>query len=157
MQPTLDIGDRVLVNRLAYQSGGPAPGDGVGVTQPLAGRGPQDGPLQPVQAALARALGNAPPGTEHLIKRVVGVPGDVMEARGGKLVRNGAVVDEFYLPEGTVTDGFGPVTIPAGTLWVMGDNRGNSADSRVFGAIPQDAVVGRATVLVWPFDSVETL
>jgi signal peptidase I len=57
---------------------------------------------------------------------------------------------EPYLPDGTYTSDFGPVTVEADRLWVMGDNRGNSADSRVFGQIEQDTIVGRAILRVWP-------
>ncbi|HEX9969212.1 MAG TPA: signal peptidase I, partial [Acidimicrobiales bacterium] len=57
---------------------------------------------------------------------------------------------EPYLPTGTTTSTFAPVTVPHDALWVMGDNRSNSADSRVFGTIDQDTVVGRAVVKVWP-------
>jgi signal peptidase I len=63
---------------------------------------------------------------------------------------NGRQLTEPYLSPGMITSTFGPVTVPKGMLWVMGDNRGNSADSRVFGPIKQDTVVGRAVVRVWP-------
>ena len=65
-------------------------------------------------------------------------------------VCSGVRLVEPYLPNGTVTSDFGPVTVEPDHLWVMGDNRGNSADSRVFGQIEQDTIVGRAIARVWP-------
>jgi signal peptidase I len=81
---------------------------------------------------------------------VVGLPGDVVEGRGGYLVRNGARVDEPYLRPGTFTSDFKKVRIKPGHYWVMGDNREDSADSRVFGQIDRSVLVGRATLTVWP-------
>ena len=157
MEPTLKVGDRVLVNRLAYRAGQPQHGQIVVFIRPDPNAAPPQGPLAVVQRAVASGLGNAPPGSEDLIKRVIGVPGDVVAARNGRLLRNGQVVAEPYLAKGTVTQSFGPVRVPPDHLWVMGDNRENSADSRRFGPIPEGDLVGRAVVLVWPFTSVSGL
>jgi signal peptidase I len=151
MEPTLDVGDRVVVNRLAYRLGDPAPGQVVvflrptGVGQPAA-----TGPISWVRRAVAQGLGGTPPGSEDLIKRVVGVPGDELEGRDGHLIRNGEEVDEPYLRPGTFTSDFGKVRVRPDHVWVMGDNREDSADSRSFGQVPRSALVGRAVVTIWP-------
>jgi signal peptidase I len=151
MEPTLDVGDRVVVNRLAYRLGDPDPGQVVvflrptGVDQPAA-----TGPVSWVRRAVAQGLGGTPPGSEDLIKRVVGVPGDELEGRDGHLIRNGEEVDEPYLRPGTFTSDFGKVRVRPDHVWVMGDNREDSADSRSFGQVPRSALVGRAVVTIWP-------
>jgi signal peptidase I len=129
MTPTLQVDDRVLVNKLSYDLHGVHRGDIVVF------RSPQEGP------------------EKDLIKRVVGLPGDTVEGRDGHVVVNGKELDESYLPEGVVTAPFEPVTIHPGHYWVMGDNRPNSSDSRVFGQIPESRIIGRAFVKVWPLGS----
>ena len=95
---------------------------------------------------------------DDLIKRVVALPGETVEGHGGKVYVNGAALDESYVePLCHGTGDFGEITVPAGKLWVMGDNRCNSSDSRVFGPIGQDLVVGRAFLLAWPFDRLSWL
>jgi signal peptidase I len=151
MEPTLDVGDRVVVNRLAYRLGEPAHGQVVVFLRPT---GPEeasaDGPISWVRRAVAQGLGGTPPGNEDLIKRVVGLPGDVVEGRGGYLYRNNRRVDEPYLRPGTYTSDFAKVQIKPGHYWVMGDNREDSADSRFFGQIDRSVLVGRAVLTVWP-------
>ena len=85
-----------------------------------------------------------------LIKRVIGLAGDVVEAREGHLLVNGAELDEAWFDSPVRTDDFGPITVPEGTVWVMGDNRGNSQDSRFFGFLDTDAIRGEAVVRWWP-------
>src|SRR6266511_3273008 len=121
MEPTLDVGDRVVVNRMAYRLGKP----------PAA-----QGPMSWVRRAVAQGLGGTPPGSEDLIKRVVGLPGDIVEGRNGRLWRNGRPVVESYLPPRTFTSDFGPIRVQPGHYWMMGDNREDSADSRYFGQVP---------------------
>ena len=126
MLPTLELGDRVLVNKLDTD---PSRGDLVVFERP---------PNQPDD------------GIKDLIKRVVGVGGDVIEARDGVVYVNDEPLDESYLPDGVQTTNLDRQTIPEGHLFVMGDNRVDSADSRVFGPIDDDLVVGKAFVRVWP-------
>jgi len=152
MEPTLEVGDRVVVNRLAYRVGEPAHGDVVVFLRPIGtGDAPQSGPLSWVRRAVAQGLGGTPPGSEDLIKRVVGLPGDTVEGRNGRLWRNGHRIPEPYLAGKGFTSDFDPVLIKPGYYWVMGDNREDSADSRVFGQVPRSTLVGRAVLTVWPF------
>jgi signal peptidase I len=81
---------------------------------------------------------------------VIGLPGETVQGRDGRVYIDGLVLVEPYLPSGTVTTSFGPVTVPRGDLWVMGDNRGDSIDSRSFGPLPAKTVIGRAIWRVWP-------
>ena len=151
MEPTLDVGDRVVVNRLAYRLGDPAHGQVVVFLRPTrVDEAPATGPLSWVRRAVAQGLGGTPPGNEDLIKRVVDLPGDVLEGRDGHLVRNGRVVDEPYLRPGTFTSDFKKVQVKPDHLWVMGDNREDSADSRVFGQVERAARVGQAGLTVCP-------
>jgi signal peptidase I len=91
---------------------------------------------------------------KDLVKRVVGLPGDEVSAHGGHIDINGKPLDESYLPAGTTTDDFGPVKVPSGSYFVMGDNRAHSADSRVFGPIPKRTIVGRAFFRIWPLNRI---
>jgi signal peptidase I len=151
MQPTLEVGDRVVVNRLAYRVGEPAHGDVVVFLRPTdGGDAPSTGPLSWVRRAVAQGLGGTPPGSEDLIKRVVGLPGDKLQGKDGRLWRNGRRVAEPYLAGRAFTSDFPLVRVKPGHLWVMGDNREDSADSRVFGQVPRSALVGRAVFTVWP-------
>jgi signal peptidase I len=151
MEPTLDVGDRVVVNRLAYRLGDPAHGQVVVFLRPTGAEqeAPQ-GPISWVRRAVAQGLGGTPPGNEDLIKRVVGLPGDKLEGRGGALWRNDRRVEEPYLRAGTFTSDFKAVRVKPDHFWVMGDNREDSADSRVFGQVHRSALVGRAVLTVWP-------
>jgi signal peptidase I len=133
MLPTLEVQDRVMVNKVAYKFGDPQHGDVIVFHRPESA---------------------APGQYEEYIKRVIGLPGDLLESRNGQVFRNGVALDETYLAEGTVTNNLGPLVVEEGMLFVMGDNRMNSQDSRFFGAIDDQLVVGRAIVRVWPPDRV---
>lgn len=153
MEPQLLVGDRVVVSRIAYRVHDPRRGDIVVFDcPPTAGCDDKSDDVLAVRAAkaLAESLLLRQPDTEEFIKRVIGLPGDMVEGHDGFVFVNGSVLIEPYLPKGTVTSDFGPIRVEKGKLWVMGDNRGNSADSRVFGQIDQRAIVGRAILRVWP-------
>lgn len=155
MEPTLDVGDRVVVNRTAYRLGDPQHGQVVVFVRKTANLPVADqGAMSWFRRAVAESLGGTPPGSEDLIKRVVGLPGDVVQGRNGRLWRNGHPVVEAYLPQKTFTSDFGPVRIKPGHYWMMGDNREDSADSRFFGQVPRSALVGRAFMKVWPIPHV---
>jgi signal peptidase I len=152
MEPTLDISDRVLVEKVSYRFGDVHPGDIVVFVHNEAGL-PSSEPTNPVArfvTSLGQAIGLTPPSERDFIKRVVGLPGDRLKCAGGKLIRNGHALAEPYLAPSTTTE-CSQVTVPPGALYVMGDNRNNSQDSRVFGPIERKVVVGRAFVRIWPF------
>jgi signal peptidase I len=97
-----------------------------------------------------RPQGESDPRIKDLIKRVIGLPGETIEARDGRVLINDRVLDEPYLPQGTTTTNLPRQLIEPDHVFVMGDNRSNSRDSRVFQAIPEDLIVGRAFIRVWP-------
>ena len=164
MEPTLREGDRVLVEKLSYRWGEPQPGDVVVFERDLAqviAPPPEDEEDQPVWVDIQnafRSLFGFPTGTaQDFIKRVVGVAGDTVEGRDDRVYVNGKPLEEDYLPEGTIVADFSPVTVPEGQIFVMGDNRNNSDDSRNFGPVPVDTVVGHAFILIWPPQDFGTL
>jgi signal peptidase I len=124
MEPTLLPHDRVLVNKFLYRLRPPQRGDIIVLRYP---RDP----------------------TRNYIKRIVGLPGDTLELRGGRLLINGMPVEEQYL-NGTPTGDYGPEQVPSDSLFVLGDNRNNSEDSRAFGFLKRDLVVGEAVLIYWP-------
>jgi signal peptidase I len=84
-----------------------------------------------------------------LIKRVIGLPGETVEIREGRVWVNGQALDEAYLAPVTQQD-YGPLTVPQGHVFVMGDNRNYSNDSRFFGPVPVSQIWGRAWISYWP-------
>jgi signal peptidase I len=136
MYSTLDKGDRVLVNKLSYHLHDVHRGDVV---------------------VFERPPGVPDTGIKDLIKRVVGLPGDTIESRSGHVYVNDKQLEENYLDAGVMTVNLTRQRVPAGHVFVMGDNRSNSEDSRVFGPIDEDLVVGRAFVLVWPLPQIHLL
>jgi signal peptidase I len=150
MEPQLDVGDRVVVSRLAYRLHDPRRGDIVVFPNPEAHA--PDRSVLPVRWLhdVLEAVGARKPSEQELIKRVVGLPGESVEGRGGHLYVDGQRLIEPYLPASVTTSDFGPVEVPAGRLFVMGDNRGDSKDSRAFGPIRSSTIVGRALFRVWP-------
>jgi signal peptidase I len=156
MEPTLNVSDRVLVEKVSYRFGDVQNGDVVVFVHDDPGL-EASGPSNPVArffSSLGQAIGLVPPSDRDFIKRVVGVPGDEITCRDGKLLRNGKRVDEPYLDPAVTTDGCKTTTVAPGQLYVMGDNRSNSQDSRSFGVIDRSDVVGRAFVRIWPLTHV---
>ncbi len=128
MTPTLQAGDHVLVAKFAYRFADPDRGD----------------------LAAFESLEN---GGEVNIKRVVGLPGDTVEVWDGVLMVNGEAQEEPYVDYG-LTDAtfFNPKTVPEGHVFLMGDNRTNSLDSRSFGPVPEEDLLGRVLSRFWPLD-----
>jgi signal peptidase I len=154
MLPQLQINDRVIVSKIAYRLHPPRRGDIVVFDCPeqactLQSERGSSG-LRGFARKLAEGVGVVQPSTEEFIKRVVALPGETVEGREGGIHVDGRRLNEPYLPAGTVTSDFAPVKVPDGHLFVMGDNRANSSDSRVFGPIPKSSVVGRTIARVWP-------
>ena len=153
MEPQLDIGDRVVVSRTAYRLHDPRRGDVVVFDCPeTAGcaAAPHDAlPIRALHTVMEAVLLREPQPEEY-IKRVIGLPGDTVQGKDGAVFVNSRRLIEPYLPPGTVTSDFGPEKVEPHHLWLMGDNRGNSSDSRVFGQVDQGTVVGRAMFRIWP-------
>lgn len=126
MEPTLLEGDRVLVYRLAYRFHPPARGDIIVFHPP--GRD----------------------GSDPFIKRVVAIAGDTVAVHDGLLWVNGVPLEEPYLKEHPILGDFPETRIEPGFLWAMGDNRNNSGDSRVFGPVSVDLIMGKAFAIYWP-------
>ena len=152
MVPQLRVDDRVVVSRVAYHLHAPRRGDIVVFKAPPSldtGRTVTHNPVGRFFRSIGVALGVSEDQTV-LIKRVIALPGETVSGRGGRIYVGSEVLVEPYLPVGIVTSDFGPVAVPKGDIWVMGDNRGNSDDSRFFGPIPERTIVGRAIWKVWP-------
>jgi signal peptidase I len=173
MQDTLQRGDRVLVDKLTPWFGSePERGEVVVFHDPggWLGETPQtdSGPVAEAIQNVLSFIGLMPSAEEKdLIKRVIAVGGDTVECKGtGPVEVNGKALDEPYLYPGSTPchdKPFGPVKVPEGRIWVMGDNRQNSLDSRYHqnlpgaGTVSVDGVVGRAIVVAWPVDRWSTL
>ena len=152
MLPQLQVNDRVVVSKVSYRLHDPRRGDIVVFDAP-GDEGDDDSAL-PVRIVrtIVQSIGLAAPSTDEYIKRVVALPGERVEAHDGRVFVDGLELIEPYLPAGTTTSEFAAVVVPPETLWVLGDNRASSADSRIFGPVPQSTVVGRAFVRVWPLN-----
>ena len=149
MEPTLVPGDRVLVNKIPYYFHDPERGDVIVFQDPNPSRDPDRGIVEGFLHWLTEGLGFSPPDHEDFIKRVIGTPGDIVEGHKGKVLVNGDPIEEPYLEQRT--GNFDPFTVPPGKLFVMGDNRKASNDSRFgLGFIPIDRVIGKAFVIIWP-------
>lgn len=126
MRPNFEEGQFILVNKLAFKLGAPERGDVVIFHNPNNTK-------------------------EDYIKRVIGLPGDTVEVRGQMVyINNRPLPEEYPLNSFAPNSQFGPLVVEADRLFVMGDNRGNSTDSRAFGTLSEDLVVGKAWVRVWP-------
>lgn len=148
MEPTLDPGDRVLVQKVVY---GPDRGDVIVFSDPQGRPGPDRGIVGGFVHWLSSTLGIERPEHEDFIKRVIGLPSETVELRDGRLFVDGVRIREPYLKGAVDTRDYGPVKVPEGELFVLGDNRLNSNDSRFgLGFVPVDKVVGRAFAIVWP-------
>lgn len=146
MLPNLKVEDRILVEKMSLRFHQPERGD-ILVFDPPYHPAPHSAMAQ---IAAWQGYGDYTP----LIKRVIGLPGETLEVRQGHVLINGKVLDESaWHPEVPQYD-FGPIKIPQGNLFMMGDNRNNSADSHVWGPLPIANVRGKAVFRFWPLNAV---
>ena len=146
MEPTLEPHDRILVNKLSYQ-------------------------LHPVHrgdiVVFKKPADDTTPGITDLVKRVIGLPGETISARGGQVYIDGRNLSESWLPKvdqqvttfpssipGCLPSPPGSCRIPSGEYFMLGDNRTDSSDSRVIGPIPRSLFIGRAFIRVWPLSRI---
>jgi signal peptidase I len=133
MVPTLEVGDRVLASKFIYRIFEPERGDIV-------------------------VFDSVDEDDQTLIKRVVGVAEDEIQVQGGVLYVNDEAQEEPYLNDADqFRSYYGPTVVPEGHIFVMGDNRGNSADSRVFGPLPLENIKGEAFMRFWPVSKIGTI
>ena len=148
MLPTIEVNDRVMVNKLAYDWGEPQRGDIVVFRDPRAEQVEETIPEAVIRSVL-EAVGIRTRGDEDLIKRVIGLPGETIEVTDNQIVINGTPLEEPYLVDVFMPDE-PSITIADDQVFVMGDNRNASFDSRRFGPVPLDDLVGQAFVTIWP-------
>jgi len=132
MEPTLMTGDRILVSKLGYYFHEPRRAD------IIVFRYPRDE-------------------KKAFVKRVIGLPGETVELKDSQLLINGQPVPEPYLPAGLEFADFGPVTVPPDSYFCLGDNRNLSDDSRVWGFMPRDNLIGKAVLVYWPLGHLKTV
>jgi signal peptidase I len=136
MLPTLQINDRLIIDKISYNFRNPERGDIV--------------VFSPTDALKAQNFKDA------FIKRLLGLPGDKVEVKEGRVYVNDQLLKENYIEE-KPNYNFGPVTVPPNQYLVLGDNRNNSYDSHYWGFVPRDHIIGKAVVRFWPLDRVGEL
>ena len=152
MLDTIQVNDRVMVNKLAYQWGEPHRGDIVVFTDPAEPETEESIPEAVIRSVL-EAVGIRTRGRDDLIKRVIGLPGETIEVKENQILVDGSPISEPYLaPTVTMADE-GPFAVGSDQVFVMGDNRQFSFDSRRFGPISLDTIIGKAFITIWPFSN----
>lgn len=139
MNPTLLVGDRIVVNKLSVEFGTINRGDVV------------------VFKAPPNVSQDCSDSVTDLVKRVIGLPGDHLTSRGNTIYVNGAPLAERWPHFEPLVTPIGHVTVPSGQYFMMGDNHGNSCDSRTWGAVPRSDIIGKVFVRVWPFSRISFL
>jgi signal peptidase I len=165
MVPTLTIGQRVLVNRIGTHFGDPSRGDIVVFKPPAGANDDRCGiPSEPADGhPCGKPTGDQ--SEDNFIKRVIGLPGDTIAVRGNHAIVNGKQLDEPYVNDPAFTaKGCSnlcnlekPITVPPDHYFMMGDNRGASDDSRAWGPVPKDWIIGGAFFTYWPPSRIGTL
>jgi len=178
MHPTFEPNDRLILNRL-YRTFNNIPQRGEIITfeAPIENYQDEEGNIIKIEADLENptAIYAYEPqsliekffynvvefGKVSYIKRVIALPGEHIQIKDGKVYINGEEFQEKYLPKGTETHASGgkfiDLIVPEGTVFVMGDNRGNSGDSRMFGCIPYEKIEGKVVLRFWPLKSFGTI
>lgn len=131
MLPTLEINDRLIIEKVGYRFSSPERGDIV--------------VFSPTETLKRQGYNDA------FIKRIIGLPGETLTVTGGIVYVNDQPLSEKYIADEAHYD-FGPVTVPSGHYLVLGDNRNNSYDSHYWGFLPRENIIGRAALRFWPFD-----
>lgn len=138
MEPTLNIGDRILVFKLAYDFASPAIGDVIVFKAPP-----------------SEHCGE--PSVTDLVKRIVGVPGDRISSSGNTILINGKPLVQNWTHYPDLNTPIVPLTIPANNYFVMGDNHPASCDSRVWGTVPRSDIIGKVVLKIWPLSQFGTI
>jgi signal peptidase I len=131
MKPTLHVGDRILVNKLSVDFGSINVGDVIVFKAPPSEHCTSDG-------------------IADLVKRVIGLPGQHLTSKGNTIYADGKAIKEPWTYFHAIGTPIGHVTVPKGTYFVMGDNRADSCDSRIWGTVPRSDIIGKVFVRVWP-------
>ena len=131
MLPTLKVNDRLIIDKVSYNFNQPQRGDIV--------------VFNPTDTLKEQKF------TDAFIKRIIGLPGDQVMVKSGKVLVNDKPLIETYI-NAPPKDDYDEVTVPPNSYFVMGDNRNNSLDSRSWGVVPKDRIIGRAVIRFWPFD-----
>lgn len=152
MLDTIHVNDRVMVNKLAFHLGEPERGDIVVFRDPAEPETDESIPEAVIRSVL-EALGIRTRGNDDLIKRVVGLPGETITITDNQVHIDGAALSEPYLADDVVMPDEGPFEVGDDEVFVMGDNRQFSFDSRRFGPIQEGSLIGRAFVIIWPLDN----
>jgi signal peptidase I len=162
MVPTLEPGQRILVDRFSHEIGShPSIGDVTVFNPPqgaqtsacgVPGQGPFYGGAASRQSCSAPTQQHA---NTAFVKRIVGLPGDTIAVRNGHVIRNGKPANEPFASSCSGADcNLGTITVPRGSYFMMGDNRGNSEDSRFWGPLPEKWIIGEAFATYWPLGRV---
>lgn len=130
MEPNYQSGDSIIVDRTRYTFGTPQRGDVIGLKFP------------------------GSPDKRKMIKRIIALPGEHIKINGDIIYINDKKFDEPYLPKETFQDDQQDVVLGKDEYYVMGDNRAVSADSRQWGVVPRNKIVGRALIRIWPLSSI---
>ncbi len=160
MYPTLKVNDRVVVSRLSYRLHDPERGDVIVFRNPDYVEQNKQSVVERAVRSMFEVVGVRQPADKNFIKRIVGLPGDVVAIHDNAVWINGKKLPEPYLADFRARNGVldwedqAPFAgkIPAKHYWMMGDNRDDSRDSRFFGPVQRSAIVGKAVYRVWPFN-----
>lgn len=140
MEPTLDVGDRIVVFKLAYDFTSPAIGD------VIVFKAPQEEHLR---------CGD--PDIPDLVKRIVGLPGDHISSRGNEIIVDGHVLRQDWPHVAMLQTPISPQVVPKGQYFVMGDNHPDSCDSRDWGTVPASDIIGKVVLRIWPLSQFGTI